>query len=87
MSHAETQTVLCSQIPEDFLKDMADRIQRLVNDVSSSPAPEAAAYLRLLGNEIGYLKTGEMRKMFETLFMYYHVFIRVLPAQVGYSVS
>uniref|UniRef100_A0A3B4FGW7 Apolipoprotein Ba n=1 Tax=Pundamilia nyererei TaxID=303518 RepID=A0A3B4FGW7_9CICH len=46
---------------------MADRIQKLVNDVSSSPAPEAAAYLRLLGNEIGYLKTGEMRKMFETL--------------------
>uniref|UniRef100_A0A3Q4GQ24 Vitellogenin domain-containing protein n=1 Tax=Neolamprologus brichardi TaxID=32507 RepID=A0A3Q4GQ24_NEOBR len=84
-SHAEHR--LCSQIPEDFLKDMADRIQRLVNDVSSSPAPEAAAYLRLLGNEIGYLKTGEMRKMFETLFMYYHVFIRVLPAQVRLSVS
>lgn len=47
-----------------------------------SPTPEATAYLRLLGDEIGYVKTSEMRQMFETLLMYYHIFIRVLPAQV-----
>uniref|UniRef100_A0A3B5M0X4 Vitellogenin domain-containing protein n=1 Tax=Xiphophorus couchianus TaxID=32473 RepID=A0A3B5M0X4_9TELE len=45
-------------------------------------APEATVFLRLLGDEIGYMKTSEMRKMFETLFMYFHVFIRELPAQV-----
>uniref|UniRef100_A0A3B3UV28 Apolipoprotein B n=1 Tax=Poecilia latipinna TaxID=48699 RepID=A0A3B3UV28_9TELE len=47
-----------------------------------SAAPEATAFLRLLGDEIGYMKMSEMRKMFKTLFMYYHVFIRELPAQV-----
>uniref|UniRef100_A0A3B4VLD7 Apolipoprotein B n=1 Tax=Seriola dumerili TaxID=41447 RepID=A0A3B4VLD7_SERDU len=41
-----------------------DRIKReLMDDVHFSQAPEAIAYLRLLGNEIGYLKTSEMRKM------------------------
>lgn len=45
------------------------------------------AYLRLLGNEIGYMKTSDMRKMVESLLMYYHVFIRILPAQVRSTVS
>ncbi|XP_070776697.1 apolipoprotein B-100 [Enoplosus armatus] len=67
------------QVPQDLLKDITNSVQKLVDDVRFSPAPEAIAYLRLLGNEIGYMKTSEMRKMAETLFMYYHVFIRVLP--------
>uniref|UniRef100_A0A3Q1CD90 Vitellogenin domain-containing protein n=1 Tax=Amphiprion ocellaris TaxID=80972 RepID=A0A3Q1CD90_AMPOC len=52
---------------------------RLMNDLRFSPTPEATAYLRLLGNEIGYMKTTEMRKLAETLFMYFHIFIRILP--------
>ncbi|XP_054909551.1 apolipoprotein B-100 [Poeciliopsis prolifica] len=69
------------QVPEVHLKAIKDSFQRLLYDVRISAAPEATAFLRLLGDEIGYMKTSEMRKMFETLFMYYHVFIRVLPAQ------
>lgn len=53
-----------------------------MNDVHFSEAPEATAYLRLLGNEIGYLKTTELRKLVETLFMYNNLFIRILPAKV-----
>lgn len=78
---------MSSQVPEDFLKNIADGVQKLINDMSSSPAPETTAYLRFLGSEIGYLKTSEMRKMLETLYMYCHVFIRVLPAQVRYTIS
>uniref|UniRef100_A0A3B5BD93 Apolipoprotein B-100-like n=1 Tax=Stegastes partitus TaxID=144197 RepID=A0A3B5BD93_9TELE len=61
-----------------FLKTLyasiTDSFQKLMNDLRFSPRPEATAYLRLLGNEIGYMKTTEMRKMAETLFMYYHAF-------------
>lgn len=52
-----------------------------------SPTPEAIAYLRLLGNEIGYMKASEMRKLVEILTLYYHVFGRVLPFQVRFVVS
>uniref|UniRef100_UPI003AAA740B apolipoprotein B-100 n=1 Tax=Centroberyx gerrardi TaxID=166262 RepID=UPI003AAA740B len=69
------------QVPQDLLKDIAYGFNQLMADVRSSPAPEATAYLRLLGNEIGYIKTSEMRQMAETLFMYYHFFFRVLPAK------
>lgn len=75
-------TSMSLQVPQDLLKDITTNIQKLIDDVRMSPSPEAIAFLRLLGNEIGYIKTSEMRKMAETLFMYYHVFVRVLPAQV-----
>ncbi|XP_041827365.1 apolipoprotein B-100 [Melanotaenia boesemani] len=75
------------QVSEDHLKGITESFQKLVNNVRFSPTPEATAYLRLLGDEIGYLKTSEMRKMFETLFMYYHVYIRVLPAQAFFKLT
>ncbi|XP_073338944.1 apolipoprotein B-100 isoform X2 [Pagrus major] len=69
------------QVPEDLLKDIADNVKKLMDDVRRSEAPEATAYLRLLGNEIGYMKLGDMRHTAETLFMYFHFYIRILPAQ------
>lgn len=78
--------VIYLQVPKDLLKDITTNVQKLMNDVRFSPAPEAIAYLRFLGAEIGYMKTSDMRKMSETLFMYYNVFIRVLPAKVRYAV-
>ncbi|KAM6917508.1 apolipoprotein B-100 isoform 3-T3 [Lycodopsis pacificus] len=69
------------QVPQDLLKDITNSVQKLINDVRFSPAPEATAYLRLLGAEMGYMKTSDMRKMAETLFMYFHTFIKVLPAK------
>ncbi|XP_059209033.1 apolipoprotein B-100 isoform X2 [Centropristis striata] len=67
------------QVPQDLLKDITESVRKLMDDVRFSPGPEAFAYLRLLGDEIGYLKSGDLTKMTETLFMYYHVFLRVLP--------
>ncbi|KAM7404104.1 hypothetical protein PAMA_004499 [Pampus argenteus] len=69
------------QTPEDFLRDVKNHIQMLTKYIRSYPAPEATAYLRLLGNEIGYMKTSEIRKMADTLFMYFHIFMRILPGQ------
>ncbi|XP_068451587.1 apolipoprotein B-100 [Clinocottus analis] len=75
------------QVPENLLKDIIKGVQKLMNDMRFSQAPEATAYLRLLGAEIGYMKTSDMRKMAETLFMYYHVFIRVLPAKAIFALT
>lgn len=71
------------QVPQDLLDDIKAGARRLVDEIRFSPAPEATAYLRFLGTEIGYMKTSDMRKMAETLFMYYHVFFRILPSQVS----
>lgn len=71
------------QVPQDLLDDIKAGARRLVDEIRFSPAPEATAYLRFLGTEIGYMKTSDMSKMAETLFMYYHVFFRILPSQVS----
>ncbi|XP_041668257.1 apolipoprotein B-100 [Cheilinus undulatus] len=70
------------QIPDDLLKDIISVIKKLIDDLRSSPKPEAVAFLRLLGNEIGYVKPGDVRKMADALFMYFHVFVRILPFNV-----
>ncbi|XP_068573744.1 apolipoprotein B-100 isoform X2 [Cebidichthys violaceus] len=75
------------EVPQNLLKDITKSVQKLINDVRFSPAPEATAYLRLLGSEIGYMKASDMRKMAETLFMYYHIFIRVLPAEAFFTLT
>uniref|UniRef100_A0A672I0G0 Apolipoprotein Ba n=1 Tax=Salarias fasciatus TaxID=181472 RepID=A0A672I0G0_SALFA len=67
------------QVPQNLLRDITNAFQKLMDDVRSSSSPEAIAYLRLLGKEIGYMKSAEMRKMLETFLMYQHVFMRVLP--------
>lgn len=74
--------VIFLQTFHDFMKDVNVYVQMLVNNIRLHPNPEATAYLRLLGNEIGYIKTSEMREMAGTLFMYYHVFMRILPGKV-----
>lgn len=82
-----TCNIIHLQVQQDLANDIMKNVQMLMDNIRFSPAPEAIAYLRLLGSEIGYMKTSEMRKMAETLFMYYHVFFRVLPAKVRSNVS
>ncbi|XP_039641503.1 apolipoprotein B-100 isoform X5 [Perca fluviatilis] len=73
------------QVPQDLLKDLTNSVEKLMDDARFSSAPEAIAYLRLLGAEIGYIKTSDMKKMSETLSIYYNVFIRVLPVKAYFA--
>nr|XP_033967462.1 apolipoprotein B-100 isoform X2 [Pseudochaenichthys georgianus] len=75
------------QVPENLLKYIANSAQKLMEDVHVSPAPETIAYLRLLGAEIGYMKTKDMRNMAQTLSMYYHVFMRELPVKAFFALT
>ncbi|KAK2825862.1 hypothetical protein Q5P01_020076 [Channa striata] len=69
------------QVPQDLLKGITNSFQKLMEGLNSSPVPEVTAYVHLLGSEIGYMKTSDMRKMAETLSIYYDT-IRMLPMKV-----
>ncbi|XP_032355767.1 apolipoprotein B-100 [Etheostoma spectabile] len=75
------------KVPQDLLKDFTNSIQKLMDDAHFSSAPEAIAYLRLLGAELGYIKTSDMKRMAETLSMYYNVFIKVLPVKAYFALT
>ncbi|KAF3844295.1 hypothetical protein F7725_007458 [Dissostichus mawsoni] len=79
--------IISLQVPENLLKYIANSAQKLMDDVHVSPAPETIAYLRLLGAEIGYMKTNDMRNMAQTLSMYYHVFMRELPVKAFFALT
>ena len=70
------------QLPQDLLLDIKNSFNSLLNDIGSSPPPEATAYLTLLGREMGYVKSSEVKQMVDTLYTYYQTFFKQLPAKV-----
>ncbi|XP_067336433.1 apolipoprotein B-100 [Channa argus] len=72
------------EVPQDLVKGITNNFQKLMDELGSSPAPEVTAYLQLLGDEIGYMKASDIRKMAETLSIYYDT-IRMLSMKVFYA--
>ncbi|XP_074548675.1 apolipoprotein B-100 [Halichoeres trimaculatus] len=75
------------QVPQGLLSDITSSFQKLMDNLRFSSKPEAVAYLKLLGDEIGYMKPDDLGKMMGALSMYYHVFIRVLPAEAFFRLT
>ncbi|XP_052327245.1 apolipoprotein B-100-like [Oncorhynchus keta] len=51
------------QASQNIVREISRNLNRLVRDLKAQESPEAMIYLRLLGNELGYLKTNEIEKM------------------------
>ncbi|XP_029590044.1 apolipoprotein B-100 isoform X2 [Salmo trutta] len=51
------------QASQNIMREIGRNLNKLVRDLKTQESPEAMVYLRLLGNELGYLKTNEMEKM------------------------
>ncbi|MBN3301215.1 APOB protein, partial [Amia calva] len=49
------------ELPEDIMKELSRNFNKLVKDLKSQTSPEAVAYLRILGMELGYLKTSDVK--------------------------
>lgn len=51
------------------MRDIGENVNKLVSELKMSQSPEAMVYLRLLGNELGYLKTTDMEGVANTAAM------------------
>uniref|UniRef100_H3D442 Vitellogenin domain-containing protein n=1 Tax=Tetraodon nigroviridis TaxID=99883 RepID=H3D442_TETNG len=45
---------------QNFIRDLGQNVNKLVSEMKMAESPEAMVYLRLLGNELGYLTTADM---------------------------
>ncbi|XP_026089616.1 apolipoprotein B-100-like [Carassius auratus] len=45
------------QVPENIIREMVRNFNKLAKDLYSQDFPEAIAYLRIMGNELGYIKS------------------------------
>uniref|UniRef100_A0AAZ3PZI9 Vitellogenin domain-containing protein n=1 Tax=Oncorhynchus tshawytscha TaxID=74940 RepID=A0AAZ3PZI9_ONCTS len=56
-----------NEASQNIVREIGRNLNRLVRDLKAQESPEAMIYLRLLGNELGYLKTNELEKMVYSL--------------------
>ncbi|XP_027021973.2 apolipoprotein Bb, tandem duplicate 1 [Tachysurus fulvidraco] len=51
------------QVPKNIIREISKNVDKLIKNLKSQDAPEAMLYLRLLGAELGYLKTNDLEEM------------------------
>ncbi|KAF7647784.1 hypothetical protein LDENG_00166420, partial [Lucifuga dentata] len=66
----------------NLMREVARNLNKLVSELKTKPSPEAMFYLRLLGNELGYLRTSEMEEMAYSAAMMVDNMLKMFPADV-----
>uniref|UniRef100_UPI0037E87793 apolipoprotein Bb, tandem duplicate 1 n=1 Tax=Semicossyphus pulcher TaxID=241346 RepID=UPI0037E87793 len=70
------------QATQTLMRDIGRNLNKLVRDLKSAQSPEAMVYLRLLGNELGYLQTSEMEEMAYAAAMMIDSMLKMFPADL-----
>uniref|UniRef100_A0AAX7VP99 Vitellogenin domain-containing protein n=1 Tax=Astatotilapia calliptera TaxID=8154 RepID=A0AAX7VP99_ASTCA len=68
--------------PENLATEIVRNLNKLVKDLQNRESPEAMAYLRLMGAELGYIKSNELKSIAENAMMYANIFMRIVPTKV-----
>ena len=64
------------------MREIGRNLNKLVRELKAAQSPEAMVYLRLLGNELGYLKTNEMEEMAYSVVMMIDNMFKMFPTDV-----
>ena len=64
------------------MREIGSNLNKLVAQLKAQETPEAMVYLRLLGNELGYLKTSDMEAMAYSAAMMVDNMLKMLPMDV-----
>uniref|UniRef100_A0A673FPX3 Apolipoprotein B-100-like n=1 Tax=Sinocyclocheilus rhinocerous TaxID=307959 RepID=A0A673FPX3_9TELE len=71
------------QVPENIIREMVRNFNKLAKDLYNQDSPEAIAYLRIMGNELGYIKsTNDLSAIVDRMATYIQAF-KYLPAWVS----
>ncbi|XP_018588227.2 apolipoprotein B-100 [Scleropages formosus] len=69
------------QVPRDIMKEVNRSFQKLVKQLRSQQSPEFMSYLRIMGNELGYIKSSEMKSMAQSAYMLAQTFFEAIPSE------
>ena len=67
------------------MREIGRNLNKLVRELKTAQSPEAMVYLRLLGNELGYLRTNEMEEMAYSAAMMIDNIFKMFPSDVRKS--
>lgn len=64
------------------MREIVRNFNKLVKDLQSQESPEAMAYLRIMGAELGYIKGSDLKFIADNAMLYADLFMRILPSKV-----
>lgn len=67
---------------QNLMRDVGRNLNKLVRELKTVESPEAMVYLRLLGNELGYLRTKDMEEMAYSAAMMMDSMFKMFPTDV-----
>jgi len=70
------------QVPENIVREIVRNFNKLAKDLQAQESPEATAYLKLMGAELGYIKGNDLKGIVNTAVMYAEVLLRAVPTQM-----
>ncbi|XP_039980964.1 apolipoprotein B-100-like [Xiphias gladius] len=70
------------KVPENLMREIVRNFNKLVKDLQSQESPEAMAYLRIMGAELGYIKVNELKSIADNALMYAEIFMKLIPTEV-----
>lgn len=73
---------LFPKVPENLVREIVRNFNKLVKDLQSQESPEAMAYLRIMGVELGYIKGNELKSIAYQAMMYAEIFMKIIPTTV-----
>ncbi|XP_068593437.1 apolipoprotein B-100-like [Cebidichthys violaceus] len=70
------------QASQNLMREIGRNLNKLVRELKTAQSPEAMVYLRLLGNELGYLRTNEMEEMAYSAAMMIDSMFKMFPTDI-----
>lgn len=65
------------------MSEVRQNLEKLVNELETAQSPEAMVYLKLLGNELGYLRTNDIEEMTYSAGMLIDKMLKMFPHEVS----
>ncbi|XP_007547892.2 apolipoprotein Bb, tandem duplicate 1 [Poecilia formosa] len=66
----------------NLVNEVRQNLGKLVNDLKTAQSPEAMVYLKLLGNELGYLRTNDIEEMTYSAGMLIDKMLKMFPHEI-----
>ncbi|KAK2856130.1 hypothetical protein Q5P01_004865 [Channa striata] len=75
------------EVSKNLVKDILQNFNKLVKELQSQESPEAMAYLRIMGEELGYIKGNELKSFADNAMMYAEMLMKIIPSKVAKLLS
>ena len=64
------------------MREIVRNFNKLAKELQTQESPEATAYLRIMGAELGYIKGTDLKGIFYTAAMYAEILFKIIPTKV-----